>query len=125
MSENTTTSKGEIDMTKKAEPRLKAVTEPAKGKATTEMEKAAANARQVLGDVLDFRQRQLVEQCTMLAEKVQQLHPWWAVDRQLGEAVNEATRALLAVAARSTPFHESRSKPGPEPVSFDESEIPF
>ncbi len=61
-------------MTKKAEPRLKAVTEPAKGKAITEMEKAAANARQVLGDVLDFRQRQLVEQCIMLAEKVQQLH---------------------------------------------------
>ena len=112
-------------MTKKAEPRLKAVTEPAKGKATIEAEKAAATARQVLGDVLDFRQRQLVEQCTMLADKVKQLHPWWAVDRQLGEAVNEATRALLNVASRTTPFHESRSKHGPEPDSFDGDEVPF
>ena len=44
---------------------------------------------------------------------------------RIGEAVNEATHVLLDVAAMTTPFHDSRTKLGPEPDSLDRDELFF
>lgn len=41
---------------------------------------------------------------------------------RIGEA---ATHVLLDVAARTTPFHDSRTKLGPEPDSLDRDELLF
>ena len=90
-------------------------------KSMSESEKANVSAAQVLGKVLAFKQRQMVEQCEILAEQVKHLHPLRAVDRQLSEAINEATHALLNVAARTTQLHQSQQRED----NFSEDELPF